>query len=76
MSRLTCSRGVSDIMKRTYTELSSNHGEARLARGPELSNHLRKAVSGENVDSNPRRQGRVLQIFSSQRRCVSEGRTP
>lgn len=24
--------------------------------------------SRENVDSNPRRQGRVLQIFSSQRR--------
>ena len=30
----------------------------------------------ENVDANPRHQGRVLQIFSSQRRCVSYDRTP
>lgn len=72
-------------MKRAYREdihKTTQRGGFDQSRSCSISPRSRtvqsRAESGyrENVDANPRHQGRVLQIFSSQRRCVSYDRTP
>lgn len=74
------SRGVTSRMKRTYREgnhKQRNAGEptnrvrVRWHRWAEPTNQRPDSVTRENVDSNPRRQGRVLPLFSSPRRSTA-----
>ena len=73
-----CSRGVREPNEthllwgqRYDAKASANHVAVRWHRWAQLSNQIAERCYRQNVDSNPRRQGRVLQIFSSQCRCVS-----